>query len=109
MSVRNVWMLEYNCCGMTVLSAGDILDTAGNVVDQSPIGRCLGKMMKDSEEHLQQMFQLYISDLLCFTFPMSDQQHQVRMTLFSCDHFQLHVTTNNGKKNSLLLLFDPHE
>ena len=57
---------------------GDLLDVAGGVVEQSPLGRCVQRVLADSEDNLQDLFHLYISDLLYFTFPIRPPEHQVR-------------------------------
>ena len=57
---------------------GDLLDTAGGVVEQSLLGRCLQRVLADSEDNQQHMFQLYISDLLYFTFPLGPPEYEVR-------------------------------
>ncbi|KAL8581506.1 hypothetical protein ACOMHN_042899 [Nucella lapillus] len=56
---------------------GDLLDTAGSVVDQSPLGRCMRAVLEDSPERLELMFTLYVADLLHFTFPLPQQLHQL--------------------------------
>ena len=57
---------------------GNLLDVAGGVVEQSPLGRCVQRVLADSEDNLQDLFHLYISDLLYFTFPLGPPEHQVR-------------------------------
>ena len=57
---------------------GDLLDMAGGMVEQSPLGSCVQRVLADSEDNLQDLFHLYISDLLYFTFPLRPPEHQVR-------------------------------
>ncbi|KAK7494871.1 hypothetical protein BaRGS_00013998, partial [Batillaria attramentaria] len=56
---------------------GDLLSTAGSVVETSALGKCLKAAVGDSEDDMKRMFQFYISDLLYFMFPLVPQEHQL--------------------------------
>ncbi|XP_076466869.1 E3 ubiquitin-protein ligase rnf213-alpha-like [Babylonia areolata] len=73
---------------------GDLLDSAGGVVDQSPLGQCIRRVLggEGEEEKLGHMFQLYIADLLHFTFPLAPQLHQLLCVCVEKGLAQLHIS-----------------
>ena len=90
-SVMVDWMVKNN----SQFCADDILKTAGSVVEQSALGQCLQKAVGQSEEHMEQMFCCYISDLLLFVFKLSCDEHKViRPVITSGDILYSHLTRN---------------
>ncbi|XP_070190023.1 E3 ubiquitin-protein ligase rnf213-alpha-like [Littorina saxatilis] len=71
---------------------GEMLDTAGSVVEQSTLGRCVNRALGDSEENLPHLFDLYTCDLLHFTFPLTASQHELLCGCIKKGLQQLHIS-----------------
>ncbi|KAK7107714.1 hypothetical protein V1264_015588 [Littorina saxatilis] len=72
---------------------GDLLDTAGSVVEQSTLGRCMQRALGSSEvDNLQHLFDMYTCDLLHFTFPLTASQHKLLCGCIKKGLQQLHIS-----------------
>ncbi|XP_070188878.1 E3 ubiquitin-protein ligase rnf213-alpha-like [Littorina saxatilis] len=71
---------------------GDLRDTAGDVVEKNSLGRCAQRALGNSEENLQDLFDLYTCDLLHFTFVLSDSQHKLLCGCIKKGLQQLHIS-----------------
>ncbi|KAL8623379.1 hypothetical protein ACOMHN_065913 [Nucella lapillus] len=69
---------------------GEVVQTAGSVVEQSALCRCMDRYVGGSRDLLQHLFQFYIMDLLSFTFAISPVQHQMLCVCVEKGLNQLH-------------------